>query len=193
MIDFGLICGCFAGSYSFRSEFCGPNCSFFRGVGKLSCPAFEGFKHCFIRRSLQLLPASSNNHSDIQKGTFPISAGATSTSSSTAGDAAQSLSSNSSSHPLSTGAIAGIAVAAAIIGLLAAIGIGAFLWRRKTRPRQNLVPAAEHSHVAEVAGDQQQQRYGTTYKKDAEGSHAVEIGDTAITQQNSLSELPVGE
>jgi hypothetical protein len=47
--------------------------------------------------------------------------------------------------------------------------------------------------MAEMAGDQQQQRYGTVYKKDAEGSHAVEIGGTAVTQQNRLSELPAGE
>ncbi|KAE9372520.1 HET-domain-containing protein [Stipitochalara longipes BDJ] len=122
------------------------------------------------------------------------SPGATSTSSSTAGGALQSLSSSSGSHSLSTGAIAGIAVGAAIIGVLLAIGIGFFLWRRKTRSSQqnaNPTPAAQHSNPAEMGGDHREY-YGPVDKKATEGSHAVEIGGAPVQRAVPPTELPAG-
>jgi hypothetical protein len=120
-----------------------------------------------------------------------MATGAISTSSSTAGDNIQTNSPNSSTHSLSTGAIAGIAVAAAIIGISAVIGIGVFLWLRKTRAhQQNSTLDPANTQVAEMAGDHQES-FGTVYKKEAQGTHAVEIGGTAVREPNRISELPV--
>lgn len=121
-----------------------------------------------------------------------MATGAISTSSSTAGDNVQTISPNSSSHSLSTGAIAGIAVAAAVIGISAIIGIGVFLWlRKKTARQQNSTVDPANTQVAEMAGDHQE-HYGTVYKKEAQGTHAVEIGGTAVQEPNRIPELPAG-
>lgn len=103
----------------------------------------------------------------------------------------QTISPNSSTHSLSTGAIAGIAVAA-IIGISAVIGIGVFLWLRKTRAhQQNSTLDPANIQVAEMAGDHQEAS-GTVYKKEAQGTYAVEIGGTAVREPNRISELPAG-
>jgi hypothetical protein len=121
-----------------------------------------------------------------------MATGAIATSSSTAGDNMQTISPNSSTHSLSTGAIAGIAVAAAVIGISAIVGIGVFLWLRKTRAhRQNSTLDPANTQVAEMAGDHQES-FATAYKKEVQGAHAVEIGGTAVQEPNRISELPTG-
>jgi hypothetical protein len=121
-----------------------------------------------------------------------MATGANLTPSSTAGDNVQTISPNSSAHSLSTGAIAAIAVAAAVIGISAVIGIGVFLWLRKTRThQQNSTLGPANTQVVEMAGDHQEP-YGTVYKKEAQGTNAVEIGGTAVQGPNRIAELPAG-
>jgi hypothetical protein len=75
-----------------------------------------------------------------------------------------------------------------------ALGIGFFVWRRKSRSsEQNVTPAftAQHYGVAEMAGDRQE-FYGPKDGKRPEGSHAVEIGGAAVQRAVPPAELPAG-
>jgi hypothetical protein len=97
-------------------------------------------------------------------------------------------------HSLTTEAIAGIAVAAAVIGMLLAVAIRIFIWRRqKTKhikqEKTSAITLDALIGVAEVQGDQQHYD-NSLVKKEDHGSQVVEIGDGDFWRQASAMELP---